>query len=362
VFRATTYARGRFHFLGFEPSQPPASGLLDPMHEHDACGVGFVVDIKGRKSHTIVQQAIQVLKNLAHRGACGCEINTGDGAGILVQMPDTFLRKVAPAPLPPAGDYGCGLVFLPQETEHRAAFEQLIARVVAEEGQTLIGWRDVPSDDSPVGPSAVASNRRSGRSSSARAMVRAACSERRPGGSNVSVRHPKRVEYAADAIAVGCRAKMFYIVSLSPNTIYKGMLTAGQLEPMFPDLTDPDLQSALALVHQRFSTNVSIVSAAATASSPQRGDQHADGNINWMRARETAPVDLLGDDLKKILPVIREGGSDTATFDNVEFVMTGRSLPHAILMMIEPWRTPRCRPSSSVLRLPLVAHERGRPA
>ena len=133
-----------------------AQGLYDPQHEHDACGVGFVVDIKGRKSHAIVRQALQVLKNLQHRGACGCEVNTGDGAGILVQMPDAFLRKVAGVPLPPAGQYGCGVVFFPRQADRRKVFENLIARIVAEEGQQLLGWRDVPSNDTPVGPSAVA--------------------------------------------------------------------------------------------------------------------------------------------------------------------------------------------------------------
>jgi len=132
-----------------------AQGLYDPQHEHDACGVGFVVDIKGRKSHAIVRQALQVLKNLQHRGACGCEVNTGDGAGILVQMPDAFLRKVAPAPLPPAGEYGVGLIFLPQAADDRKAVQDVIARIIEEEGQQLIGWRNVPTDDSPVGPSAV---------------------------------------------------------------------------------------------------------------------------------------------------------------------------------------------------------------
>src|SRR3954470_16351342 len=132
------------------------AGLYDPQHEHDACGVGFVVDIKGRRSHTIVTQALQVLINLGHRGACGCEVNTGDGAGILVQMPDKFLRKVAPAPLPAAGEYGAGLVFLPRDAAHRATLESLMATIVAEEGQILVGWRDVPTDDRLVGPSAVA--------------------------------------------------------------------------------------------------------------------------------------------------------------------------------------------------------------
>src|SRR5262245_31372297 len=132
-----------------------AQGLYDPQHEHDACGVGFVVDIKGRKSHAIIRQALQVLKNLQHRGACGCEVNTGDGAGILIQTPDVFLRKVAPTPLPPVGQYGVGLVFLPQAAEDRAAVEEIFARIVAEEGQQLLGWRDVPTNDSPIGPSAV---------------------------------------------------------------------------------------------------------------------------------------------------------------------------------------------------------------
>ena len=131
-------------------------GLYDPRDEHDACGVGFIVDMKGRASHAIVQQALQVLMNLAHRGACGCEENTGDGAGIMTQVPDRFLRKVAPAPLPPAGEYGVGLVFLPHDAAARAAIQDLFVRVVSEEGQTLIGWRDVPTDDALVGPSAVA--------------------------------------------------------------------------------------------------------------------------------------------------------------------------------------------------------------
>src|SRR5262245_9003042 len=130
--------------------QLPQQGLYDPQYEHDACGVGFVVDMKGRKSHTIVRQALRVLMNLAHRGACGCEVNTGDGAGILLQMPDRFLRKVAPAPLPPAGEYGAGLVFLPHDSEHRASIEALIHEIIAEEGKRLIGWRTVPTDDSPI--------------------------------------------------------------------------------------------------------------------------------------------------------------------------------------------------------------------
>jgi glutamate synthase domain-containing protein 2/glutamate synthase domain-containing protein 1/glutamate synthase domain-containing protein 3 len=327
------------------PGPPPAAGLYDPRHEHDACGVGFVVDIKGRKSHDIVRKSLQVLMNLAHRGACGCEVNTGDGAGILLQVPDKFLRKVAPAPLPPAGEYGVGLVFLPREAEHRETIQRLIAEIVAEEGQRLIGWRDVPTDDSPVGPSAVAVE------PVFRQIFIAGGHADRIDDQRVRFERRlyvirKRIERAVDALPMpDAVRKFFYIVSLSCNTlIYKGMLTASQIETMFPDLMDPDVESALALVHQRFSTNTF---PSWPLAHPYRYIAHngeintLTGNINWMRAREgLLRSDVLGDDLKKVLPVIREGGSDTATFDNVlEFlVMTGRSLPHAILMMIpEPW-------------------------
>jgi glutamate synthase (ferredoxin) len=328
------------------PGPPLPTGLYDPRHEHDACGVGFVVDMKGRKSHTIVRQALQVLKNLAHRGACGCEVNTGDGAGILVQMPDAFLRKVAPADLPPAGEYGAGLVFLPHDPDARTAIQTIVEKIATEEGQRVLGWRDVPTDDCLVGPSAVR----------VEPLFTQVFIARGSGftGPDARLRFErklyvirKRVEFAVDRLPISdADRKLFYVVSLSANTlIYKGMLTAGQIETMFPDLVDPDLESALALVHQRFSTNTF---PSWPLAHPYRFIAHngeintLTGNINWMRAREgLLQSDLLGDDLKKMLPVIREGGSDTATFDNVlEFlVMTGRSLPHAILMMIpEPWQ------------------------
>jgi glutamate synthase (ferredoxin) len=334
---------------------PEAQGLYDPADERDACGVGFVVDIKGRKSHAIVKKSLQVLKNLQHRGACGCEVNTGDGAGILIQMPDKFLRTVAPAPLPPAGEYGAGLVFLPKDDASRDAIEMAIAEIVADERQRLIGWRRVPTDDSPVGPSAVAvepifAQLFIGRG---RPVVDAVPDVEGQTDADTRARFErklyvirKRIERAVDALAIPADArKAFYIVSLSANTlIYKGMLTASQIETMFPDLTNPDMESALSLVHQRFSTNTF---PSWPLAHPYRYIAHngeintLTGNINWMRAREgLLKSTVLGDDLKKVLPVIREGGSDTATFDNVlEFlVMTGRSLPHAILMMIpEPW-------------------------
>jgi glutamate synthase (ferredoxin) len=329
-----------------ERGLPPARGLYDPAREHDACGVGFVVDVKGRRSHTIVRKALEVLMNLLHRGACGCEVNTGDGAGVLIQMPDRFLRNRVRFALPPAGEYGAGLVFLPGGRKDRAAVQQLIERIVEEEGQRVLGWRDVPTDDRLVGASAVAVEPvfkqlfvgKSDAITGADARVRF---ERKL----YVIR--KRIEHATDRLDIPAAAKkFFYIVSLSSNTlIYKGMLSAGQIETMFPDLVHRDVETALALVHQRFSTNTF---PSWPLAHPYRYIAHNGeintlrGNINWMRAREgLLRSDLLGDDLQKILPIIREGGSDTATFDNVlEFlVMAGRSLPHAILMMIpEPWQ------------------------
>jgi glutamate synthase (ferredoxin) len=323
------------------PGTPPAQGLYDPRAEHDACGVGFVVHIKGRRSHDIVRKALQVLINLEHRGACGCEANTGDGAGILVQMPDAFFRKTVPFTLPAAGAYGAGLVFLPHEERDREAIQALVGRITAEEGQVLLGWRDVPTDNGLLGDSARATQPVFQQIFiGAGPGLRGAAFERKL----YVIR--KRVEHAVDTLKVGALSRrLFYIVSLSANTlIYKGMLTARQLDPMFPDLSDTDLQSALALVHQRFSTNTF---PSWPLAHPYRFIAHNGeintlrGNINWMRAREgLLQSDVFGDDLPKLLPVIRDGGSDTATFDNVLelLVMAGRSLPHAILMMIpEPW-------------------------
>jgi glutamate synthase (ferredoxin) len=326
------------------PGPPPSQGLYDPAHEHDACGVGFVVDIKGRKSHAIVRQALTVLINLLHRGACGCEANTGDGAGILLQMPDRFLRKVSAAlgiALPGPKEYAAGLVFLPRDRAQRARVEALIATIVAEEGQRLLGWRDVPTDDRLLGASAV----------SAEPVIRQVFVGRGPAVRDHGhferklyvVR--KRIEHAVEALDLP-EKQLTYVPSLSSNTlIYKGMLSADQIEAMYPDLGDPDVESALALVHQRFSTNTF---PSWPLAHPYRYVAHNGeintlrGNINWMRAREAlCQSDLLGEDLAKVLPVTHEGLSDSATFDNVlEFlVMNGRSLPHAILMMIpEPWQ------------------------
>ena len=325
-------------------------GLYSPAHEHDSCGVGFVVHIKGRRSHAIVQQALQLLINLLHRGACGCEANTGDGAGILIQMPDAFLRPEAERlgiALPPERGYGAGLMFLPREEAARRDIEALFERIVIEEGQRLLGWRDVPTDDTDVGPSAVAVE------PVFRQVFVGRGEHLPPPGASAEgdmaferklyvIR--KRLEHAVDRLTLA-GARAFYPVSLSSRTlIYKGMLIADQIERMFPDLSDPRVESALALVHQRFSTNTF---PSWPLAHPYRFIAHNGeintlrGNINWMKAREALMSSpLFGDDLQKILPIIREGGSDTATFDNVLelLVMAGRPLAHAILMMIpEPW-------------------------
>jgi glutamate synthase (NADPH/NADH) large chain len=311
------------------------AGLYRRSDEHDACGVGFVAHIKGARSHTIIRRALDLLVNLEHRGACGSDPETGDGAGILLQTPDRFLRKMLPFALPPAGAYGTGLVFLPRDGAARAALRALAARIATEEGQIVLGWRVVPVDLDAVGRSAAAV------APVFEQVFIAAGTATRANDADFERKLyviRKRIEHeTAD--------QDFYIVSLSARTlIYKGMLTASQIRPMFPDLSDPDLESGLALVHQRFSTNTF---PSWRLAHPYRLIAHNGeintlrGNVNWMKAREgLLESSVFADDLRKVLPVITPGGSDTATFDNVlEFlVMAGRSLPHAVLMMIpEPW-------------------------
>jgi len=321
---------------------PPAQGLYDPAQEHDACGVGFVVDIKGRVSRSIVAQSLTVLKNLMHRGACGCETNTGDGAGILVQLPHKFLHRAgreAGLALPDPGEYGTGVVFLPRHRDERVHCEKLFKRIINEEGQTLIGWRDLPTDDSPVGPSARAAEpymRQIFIGRSKKIDDRAAFERKL-----YVIR--KRVEHAIWSSELPQR-KLFYLPSLSARTlVYKGMLSADQIETMFPDITAGDFESALALVHQRFSTNTF---PSWPLAHPYRLMAHNGeintlrGNINRMHAREELCASALLPEMKRILPIVVEGGSDSAIFDNVlEFlVMAGRPLPHAVMMMIpEPW-------------------------
>jgi glutamate synthase (NADPH/NADH) large chain len=319
------------------------SGLYEPATEHDACGVGFVVDMKGRKSHAIVSQALTILKNLQHRGACGCEENTGDGAGILIQMPHDFLvdeAKRLAFTLPEFGNYGAGMVFLPRDPQQASACQKIVERVIVEEGQQLLGWRDVPIDDASIGPTARACEpvfRQVfiGRGANARDP---AAFERKL----FVIR--KRAEHAVAQSALAER-DMFYLPSLSARTlVYKGMLTPDQVEQVFTDLQNPAVQSALALVHSRFSTNTF---PSWPLAHPFRFVAHNGeintlrGNINWMRARQAlCASQTFGDDLQKLFPIALDGGSDSATFDNVlEFLhMAGRELPHAVLMMIpEAW-------------------------
>jgi glutamate synthase (NADPH) large chain len=320
---------------------PGDQGLYRSADEHDACGVGFVAHLKGQRSHGIVRQALDLLINLEHRGACGSDPDTGDGAGILIQMPDRFLRAEAAVDLPAAGRYGAGLVFLPVDVGARRALKAFVEHIAEEEGRRVLGWRVVPTRLDAIGRTA--------------AEVAPAFEQvfigARPDDDEASFERGlyvirKRIEHAIGGVDVPAESRRaFYVVSLSSRTLtYKGMLTASQIERMFPDLTDARLVSALALVHQRFSTNTF---PSWPLAHPYRMVAHNGeintlrGNINWMKAREgLLSSSVFGDDLAKVLPVIRPGGSDTATFDNVlEFlVMSGRSLPHAVLMMIpEPW-------------------------
>ncbi len=324
-------------------NKPATNGLYDPAYEHDSCGVGFVVDIKGRKSHKIVQDALSILKSLIHRGACGCEENTGDGVGMLIQLPHTFFKRVCKdidIDLPEYEHYGAGMVFLPTADEQRDRCIQQCNEIVVEEGQRLLGWRDVPTDDSLLGPTA-----KSGEPAFKQIFI----------GRNADIKDEadferklyvirKRVEHAISVSDLSQRDN-FYIPSLSCRTfVYKGMLTGSQFEPMFPDVLEPDFESALALVHQRFSTNTF---PSWNLAQPFRYLCHngeintVRGNINWMHARESlCESELFGEDLQKTFPIVIEGGSDSATFDNVmEYLhVSGRPLAHAILMMIpEAW-------------------------
>ncbi len=322
---------------------PAKQGLYDPAFEKDSCGVGFVVHVKGKKSHSIVEQALTVLLNLRHRGACGCEANTGDGAGILLQLPHTFLKKVcaeAGVRLPEPGDYGVGMVYLPPDKAERRACEKKFEEIIREQGQEFLGWRTVPTNHESLGPTARASEpvvRQVfiGRSTKVLAGMDF---ERKL----YIVRRCAENTIRCSDIQGG---KYFYISSLSYKTIiYKGMLMSEQVQPFFPDLKDPSVESALALVHSRFSTNTfpSWERAHPYRYAAHNGEINTlRGNVNWMHARQAlCESELFGKEIKKALPVISEDGSDSAMFDNcLEFlILSGRSLPHAVMMMIpEPW-------------------------
>jgi glutamate synthase (NADPH) large chain len=327
-----------------QPRRPQRQGLYDPMHEHDACGVGFVANIKGVASHVIVQQGLQILQNLTHRGACGCDPLTGDGAGILVQVPDAFLRRACDAQeivLPERGEYGVGMVFLPEQIDERNECLELFEKVVREEGQRLLGWRRVPIDETKCGDLArrVMPEIRQIFVARGRNTPDSAALERKL----YVIR--KRVERLVRES--GLRdSESFYVSSLSTKTIiYKGLLLPDQIPQFYRDLTDPAFTSALALVHQRFSTNTF---PSWDRAHPYRFLAHNGeintlrGNINWMHARESMfASSLFGDDMRKLFPIISPAGSDSAMFDNALelLVHTGRSLPHAVMMMIpEAWQ------------------------
>ncbi|MDE2252580.1 MAG: glutamate synthase large subunit [Gammaproteobacteria bacterium] len=322
---------------------PPKAGLYDPQFEHEACGVGFVADIKGRKSHRIVQQAIEILRNLDHRGACGCENNTGDGAGVLVQMPHRFLleaAKKARVALPEAGQYACGLLFLPRNPTKRRKLEEQFGHIVQSAGLTLLGWRTVPTDNSSLGETARASE----------PFMRQVFVGR--GAEPIDDMAFERLLYlvrkrAYNEIRTSTidGAEYWYVASLSFKTlVYKGMLMTEQLARYFPDLQNPLLESALALVHSRFSTNTF---PSWDRAHPYRYIAHngeintVRGNINWIRARESLfESELFGEHMRELVPVVNPNGSDSAMFDNTLelLVLAGRSLPHAMMMMIpEPW-------------------------
>jgi glutamate synthase (ferredoxin) len=325
------------------PPIPSRQGLYDPRHEHDACGVGFVVDLKGRRSHDLVVKAIQILVNLEHRGACGCEKNTGDGAGIILQTPHAFLERACGGlniKLPKPGDYAVGMVFLPSDPADRRACMEIFERIVAEEGQKLLGWRDVPTDHSPIGASARRTEPfiRQIFIESSRTFDEPLAFERKL----YVIR--RRVENAVKQTSLHERG-MFYIPSLSYKTlIYKGMLNSTQLALYFPDLVDPAVETALAMVHSRFSTNTfpNWMRAHPYRYLCHNGEINTlRGNVNWMNARQSMfQSKLFGDDIHKIMPIIDQDGSDSAMFDNALelLVLGGRSLPHAVMMMIpEPW-------------------------
>ncbi len=329
-----------------EPYLPPGKqGLYDPLHEHDSCGVGFIADLKNRKSHQVVSDALQVLLNLEHRGACGCEKNTGDGAGILVQTPHRFFLRECERlgiRLPAPGDYAVGCVFLPTSADDRKDCESILARVIREEGQELLGWRDVPTDNSSLGPTA----------KSGQPVVRQVfIGYRRDAGPRDGLAFERKLFVIRRRAENDVRksslrqARMFYLPSLSCKTlIYKGMLNADQVDKFYPDLKDEALESALALVHSRFSTNTfpNWMRAHPYRYLAHNGEINTlRGNVNWMTARESLFASgLFGDDLKKLLPIVDQTGSDSAMFDNVLelLVLAGRPLAHVMMMMIpEPW-------------------------
>ena len=321
---------------------PPGQGLYHPAHEHDACGIGFVASISGHKSHDIIRKGIQILLNLAHRGACGCDPETGDGAGVLIQIPHKFFARECEKlgfSLPKPGVYGVGMTFLPVEKHQRLQCEGILERIVREEGLTLLGWRDTPVYASAIGRVARASQ----------PYIQQIFVKCAPGMDPDAFERKlyvvrKRAENEVRESGIG-DAEIFYIPSLSCRTIvYKGLMLAPQITNFYRELSDPDAVSALCLVHQRFSTNTF---PSWQRAHPYRYVAHNGeintlrGNVNWMQARQSLlQSPLFGEDLKKLHPIIAPDGSDSSNFDNaVELLLqAGRSLPHVMAMLIpEAW-------------------------
>jgi glutamate synthase (NADPH) large chain len=323
---------------------PPAKqGLYDPFFEHDACGVGFVADMHGRKTHQTLLNGLQVLTNLDHRGAAGSEPNTGDGAGVLLQMPHKFFKEVcgkSQITLPAPGEYGCGTIFLPRNPAVRRKIEEKLTQIIQSEEQVVLGWRTVPTDNSSLGDTA----------KSCEPFMRQIFVGR---GADITDENAferklyiiRKRAYSEIRTSTMAGAESWYVASLSCRTlVYKGMLLTDQLAKYFPDLSNPSMETAIALVHSRFSTNTF---PSWDRAHPYRYVAHNGeintlrGNINWMHAREALfESELFGEDIKKALPIVNPNGSDSAMFDNALelLVLAGRPLAHAIMMMIpEPW-------------------------
>jgi glutamate synthase (NADPH/NADH) large chain/glutamate synthase (ferredoxin) len=309
---------------------PTAQGLYDPTYEHDACGVAIVARLDNVASHEVVEKALLALENLEHRGAAGADKHTGDGAGILLQMPDRFLRESVDFELPPAGQYGVAMCFLPTDPTRREKIERMLELNARVEGQVPLGWRDVPVDEAHVGSTA---NR-------SRPYMKQFFVGAGDGFTDDQDAFERKL-YVIRRVCELAAGPDFYVSSFSSRTlVYKGMLVSYQVAQFFPDLLDERMETAMGLVHSRFSTNTF---PSWELAHPYRVIAHNGeintlmGNVNWMRARESQLAShLFGKDLQKVMPIVRPGGSDSATFDNVlELLMlAGRSLPHAVMMMI----------------------------
>ncbi|MCA9067755.1 MAG: glutamate synthase subunit alpha, partial [Planctomycetaceae bacterium] len=328
--------------LGPAGGLPTAYGLYDPTNEKDSCGVGFVAHIKGEKSRQIIDDADRILRHMVHRGACGCEENTGDGAGMLTAIPHDFFVKVAKADLgidlPEQGKYGAGVVFLPTDETERAHCKSVVEEIIEEQGQKCLGWRPLPTDrkGANIGPSA-----RDCEPAMEQIFIAAGEGEDQESLERhlyIILKKSSRILRDPSKLKQGL---MFYYCSLSSNVIiYKGMLTPHQVTPFFKDLQDPDYKSHLAMVHSRFSTNTfpSWDRAQPCRFMAHNGEINTvRGNANWLTARQgVMESELFGEDLQKLFPIIEPHCSDSGNFDNaLELLLhAGRSLPEAIMMMI----------------------------